>query len=255
MTLQIAPFALTGFLLATVRAAAFLLVAPPFSSRLIPRKVTAGLSVSLGILAGPELAAAEVPVEVGPLVGAGVFQVALGVSLGFLVMLLFSAVAAAGELIDVFGGISVQPSFDPLSGNQASGFGKIYQVFATTLLFAIGGHLLIMRGFMESFHAIGTSGLDVGALQELVIGNFLHFVVAAVEIAAPLLAVAFLIELGQGLVARSAPQMNVFLAAMPLKILVALVLIVVAMPLLPGVVSSLVDGGVTDMVRLVRAGG
>lgn len=255
MTLQVAPFALTGFLLATVRAAAFLLVAPPFSSRLIPRKVIAGLSVSLGIVAGPDLAASQVPIEVGPLIGAGIFQVVLGVSLGFLVMLLFSAVSAAGELIDVFGGISVQPSFDPMSGNQSSGFGKIYQVFATTLLFAIGGHLLIMRGFLESFRAIGVDGLDVSGLQELVVGNFLHFVVAAVEIAAPLLAVAFIIEMGQGLVARAAPQMNVFLAVMPLKILVALVLIAVALPLLPGAVSSLVDGGVRDIVRLVRMGG
>ena len=80
-----------------------------------------------------------------------------------------------------------------------------------------------------------------------------HFVVAAVEIAAPLLAVTFLLELGQGLVARAAPQMNVFLAVMPLKILMALVLIAIALPLLPGAVSSLVDNGVSDMVRLARS--
>lgn len=252
MDLQIAPHALTGFLLATVRAAAFLLVAPPFDSRLIPNKVKAGLSASLGLVAGPKLAAFEVPVEVGPLINAGAFQVFLGVSMGFLVMLLFSAVRSAGEFIDVFGGIAVQPSFDPLSNTQTSGFGRIYQVFASTLLFAIGGHLLIMRGFLESFEAIGVAGFNLALFETLLIDNFIHFIVASVEIAAPLLAVTFLLELGQGLVARAAPQMNVFLAVMPLKIMMAMVLIAIALPLLPGAVSSLVEAGVTDMVRLVR---
>lgn len=253
MTLEIAPFLLTGFLLASVRAAAFLLIAPPFNSNLIPRKVKAGLSVSLGIVAAPQMAAAEVPIEVGPLINAGFFQVVLGVSLGFMVLLLMSAIRSAGEMIDVFGGIAVQPSFDPLSGTQVSGVGRIYQVFATTLLFAIGGHLLIMRGFMESFEAIAIGGLNMEALQSLVVGNFIHFVIASVEIAAPLLAVTFLLELGQGLVARAAPQMNVFLAVAPLKILMALVMIALALPLLPGAISSLVNDSVTDMVRLVRS--
>ncbi|MEO2105929.1 MAG: flagellar biosynthetic protein FliR [Actinomycetota bacterium] len=253
MTLSIAPFLLTGFLLASVRAAAFLMVSPPFDSQLIPQRVKAGLAMSLGLVAGPHLAESQVPIEVGPLIAAGAFQIGLGVTLGFLVKLLFAAVQSAGEMIDVFGGIAVQPSFDPLSNSQASGFGRIYQVFATTLLFAIGGHVLLVRGFLESFEAVGVGGIEMATVQSLVVGNFLHFVVAAVEIAAPLLAVTFLLELGQGLVARAAPQMNVFLAVMPLKILMALVLIAIALPLLPGAVSSLVDNGVSDMVRLARS--
>lgn len=252
MTLEVAPYWLTAFLMAAIRSAAWLFVVPPFATRMIPTTVKAGLSASLGIYAAPHLVDERIPLEVGPLIMAGGFQVLVGIALGFIVQLLFQAVQSAGEFIDVFGGLTVQPSFDPLSGQTASGFAKIYQVLATTLLFAVGGHLLLMRGFLESFAAIGASGLDLSSLQALLVGNLARFVLAAVEIAAPLIAVTFLLEIGQGLVTRAAPQMNVFLAVMPLKVLLAIVMIAVALPLLPGIVSSLVDAGVRDAMTLVR---
>lgn len=252
MTLEIAPHLLTGFLLAATRSAAWLFVVPPLSSRLVPTPVKAGIAASLGMYAAPVMAQERVPLEVGPLIMAGAFQVVLGIALGFLVMVLFQAVQSAGEMMDVFGGISVMPAFDPLSGQQASGFARIYQVFASTLLFSLGGHLLVVRGFIESFHAIGASGLDLSSLEALVVHDIGRFMLAAVEIAAPLLAVMFLLEVGQGLIARAAPQMNVFLAVIPLKILVALVLIAIALPLLPVALSTLVERGVADGLRLVR---
>lgn len=251
MTLTVEPYWLTAFLMATVRSAAWIFVVPPFATNLIPRTVKAGMSVSLGIFAAPMLVDEQIPLDTGTLIMVGGFQVLLGISLGFLVQVIFAAVQAAGEMIDIFGGISVQPSFDPLSGQMASGFGRIYQVIATTLLFAVGGHLLLMRGFLESFKAIGASGLDLSSLEALLLGNLVHFMLAAVEIAAPVIAVAFLIEIGQGLVARAAPQMNVFLAVMPLKILVSITVIAFALPMLPRIVSSLVEGGVSDMMMLV----
>jgi flagellar biosynthesis protein FliR len=252
VTLEVAPDLLTGFLLAVTRSAAWLFIVPPFGTRLVPTQVKAGLAASLGVYAAPVLAAERVPLEVGPLIMAGAFQVLLGVALGFIVLLLFQAVQSAGEMIDVFGGLTVMPAFDPLSGQQASGFARISQVLATTLLFTVGGHLLIVRGFLESFHAIGVDGLDMSSLQSLLIGDLGRFMLAAVEIAAPLIAVTFLLEVGQGLIARIAPQMNTFLAVMPLKILLALVLMAIALPLLPGFVSGLVDAGVRDAMALVR---
>ncbi|WP_370327653.1 flagellar biosynthetic protein FliR [Euzebya sp.] len=250
MDLQIDQYLLTGFLLAVVRAGAWLLVIPPLNSPIVPVQVRVGLATTLAVYAAPVLAAEQVPVEIGPLIMAGGFQVVLGLSLGFLVNLLFSAIGAAGELIDIFGGISIQPAFDPMTGGTGSGFARIYQTVGVTLLFAVGGHLLIVRGFIESFKAIGVSGLDLTNLRELLIGNLGHFLLAAVEIAAPIIAVAFLIEVGQGLVARAAPQMNVFLAVMPLKILVTIVIVAVALPLLPGIVSTLVEAGVSDAMAL-----
>ena len=254
MTVAAAPEALAGFLLALVRASAWLLVAPPFGTRMVPMPVKAGFAAALALFASPRLVAEGVPLELGPLLGAAFVQVGIGVALGFVVLLLFQALQAAGEIIDVVGGFTVQPAFDPLSGQQSSAFGRVHQVLGTTLLFAVGGHLLLVRGFLESFDAVGVGGFATADLSDLLVRDSAHLLLAALEMAAPLIGVLFLVEVAVGIMARLAPQMNVFIAAMPLKIVLTLALVGLALPLLPGVVSTLVERGVREGMALLGLG-
>ena len=69
--------------------------------------------------------------------------------MGFVTYLLFAAIAAAGSLVDVFGGFSLAQGFDPLSMNMNTVFGKFHQMLATMLLFATGGHLLVIGGLLQ----------------------------------------------------------------------------------------------------------
>ncbi len=248
MEISLAPQALTGFLLVMVRAIAWIVVAPPFSMRAIPIQVKLGLAAALAVSAGPGMAADSVPLDTVPLIGAVLMQVAIGLILGFLTMMFISAVAAAGEMIDLFGGFSISAAFNPLTESAAGVFGRFYHLLALTLLFAINGHLLLIKGFLTSFDAVPLSGLALTDLSSIFIDTIGQFLLAAVEIAAPLLAVLFLAEIGLGLLSRAAPQMNVFALGFSLKILVALGLAGLALPVLPGAVDSLVEGA-------VRAGG
>ena len=83
-----------------------------------------------------------------------VTQVLVGAAMGFVTYLLFAAVAAAGSLIDVFGGFSLAQGFDPLSMNMNTVFGKFHQLLATVLLFATGGHLLVIGGLLKTFDVL-----------------------------------------------------------------------------------------------------
>lgn len=241
MEIALAPQALTGFLLVMVRAISWIVVAPPFSMRAIPIQVKIGLAGALALSVGPGMADQSVPVETVPLVGAVLMQVAVGLILGFLTMMFISAVQAAGEMIDLFGGFSISSAFNPLTDSSAGVFGRFYNLLAFTLLFAINGHLLLVKGFLTSFEAVPLTGLALQDLSSIFIGSVGQFLLAAVEIAAPLLAVLFLAEIGLGLLSRAAPQMNVFALGFSLKILVALGLAGLALPVLPGAVSSLVE--------------
>ena len=69
--------------------------------------------------------------------------------MGFVTYLLLAAIAAAGSLIDVFGGFSLAQGFDPLSMNPNTVFGKFHQMLATVLLFVTGGHLLVIGGLLQ----------------------------------------------------------------------------------------------------------
>lgn len=249
MTITADPVWLSGFLLALVRAAAWVFVCPPFGTRLVPTPVKVGLSAALALALGPRLRDLAVPLEAGPLLGAAALQVFAGVALGFVGVLLFAAFQAAGNLVDIFGGLTAAQLYDPLTQQTSSTFGRFYQLLATVLLFAVDGHLLLVRGFLDSFGAapFAVPGAD-GALAGGLVEGLGLFFVAALEIAAPLLAALFLADVGLGLLARSAPDLNVFLLGLPAKLLLTLSLVGLTLPALPGAVRTLAE-------TAARAGG
>jgi flagellar biosynthetic protein FliR len=201
---------------------------------------------------GPRLAGLNVPLEPWPLASAAFLQVAAGLALGFLGVMLFSAVSLAGSLIDLFSGFSAAQLFDPATSATTSVFGRFYSVLATTLLFAIDGHLLLVRGFLTSFDAAPLTTLSLGELAKILTQDAGLFFLSAVEIAAPLLAALFLTEAALGLLSRAAPQMNVFLLGLPVKILLTLTLAGLAIPLLPDAVASIASSTVRQGLDLVR---
>jgi flagellar biosynthetic protein FliR len=247
MTVHAPAALIVAYVLGVVRASAWLVLVPPFSTRAVPSVIKVGLAAAIALPAAPRLAESPPSLDVGPLIGAVVLQVAMGLALGFITMLAFAAVQAAGSLVDLFAGFTVAQAFDPLSGNQTALFGRFYQLLATTLLFAINGHILLFHGFLRSFDVVGLRAPAMGNVSEMALDGLSAFMIAAVEIAAPLLAALFLTEVALGLLARAAPQMNVFILGFPLKILLTLGLVGLVLPILPGAVDSLVR-------RAVRSG-
>ena len=247
----IAPAALTGYLLALVRATAWVFVMPPFASRGVPRQVKVGFAAAPSLALGPQLADHGVPLEAGPLLAAAILQVLAGLALGFLGVVVFAAFQAAGELIDTFSGFSIAATLDPISGVQANVFGRFYQLLAVTLLFTIDGHLLVVRGFLTSFEAAPLTGFGLESLAAVLVDNVGMFFLAAIEIAGPLLGALFLAEVCLGLLTRAAPQMNVFILGLPLKIMLTLTLAGIAIPLLPGALSSLIRPMVSQSIKLL----
>jgi flagellar biosynthetic protein FliR len=253
MTATLAPALVSGYLLALVRAAAWVFVCPPFGTRSVPTMVKVGLAAALALVVGPHLTAQGVPLEVVPMLTAAVLQMAAGLALGFLGVLLFATFSFAGGLIDLVSGYSVAQLFDPGNNAPVSIFGQFYGVLATTLLFAIDGHLLLVRGFLTSFSAAPLTHLSTDTLAKLLTGDVALFFVSALEIAAPLLAALFLAEAALGLLARAAPLMNIFQLGLPVKILVTLTLAGLALPLLPDAVSGMAAHVVRQSLQLIRS--
>jgi flagellar biosynthetic protein FliR len=240
MTVTAAPDAIAGFLLALVRASAWLTVAPPFGTRTVPVRVKVALAVAIALAVAPQLPA-RVPLDTAGFLEAVLLQTLLGLVLGFVALVLLSSVQAAGSLIDLAGGFTLDQAYDPLSNAQSSVFGRFHQLLSVTLLFAIDGHLMLVRGFVASFEAIPAGGLAANQLAELLTRDLGRFFLAALEIAGPLVAALFLSEVALGLLSRAAPQLNVFQIGFPLKILLTLLLIGATLTLMPDALGSLVD--------------
>jgi flagellar biosynthetic protein FliR len=253
VNLSIATAELTALLLASVRAAAWLVISPPFNSQGIPAQMKALLSVAIAVPVVPTLID-KVPSTDSPLFLVSIVeQAVIGAALGFLTSMLFAAVQAAGNLVDLFGGFSVAFAFDPLgaSGNTGGGvFGRFYNTTALALLFATDGHQLVLRGFTESYKALPLSGdLSMHTMQNLVTNGVATMFLASIQIAGPLIAVLFCTDIGLGLLSRIAPSLNAFSMGFPAKILLTLTGAGIAITLLPGVVSNTVDQAVQAVLR------
>jgi flagellar biosynthetic protein FliR len=139
------------------------------------------------------------------------------------------------------GGFTLDQAYDPLSNNQSAVIGRFYQLLSVTLLFAIDGHLMLLRGFMDSFSALPAGGFAMKDLAALLTRDFGRFFLASLEIAAPLTAALFLAEIALGLLSKAAPQMNVFQLGFPLKILLTLLLLGSVIGLMPNALGAVVD--------------
>ena len=156
MTFNVDPFWLLAFLLAFVRAGAWLMVVPPFSTRaIIPPMAVVGVAGGLALMAVPHVSQTAIPTSTAGLLAAVLAQAAIGVALGLSIRVLLAAVTSAGSMIDLFGGLNLPPSMDPLSQNQTPLFGQLYEQIAMTLLFVTNGEMLLVHGFEVSFDAPG----------------------------------------------------------------------------------------------------
>ncbi|MET8151193.1 flagellar biosynthetic protein FliR [Actinoplanes sp. NPDC049668] len=238
-------------MLGATRCGAWLMLCPPFNSRLIPPQVKVLLSIGLALPMAPYLTASTPSLETSAIIGSAALQVFVGAALGFITYLYFAAIQAAGDLLDLFGGFSLASAYDPMSQNQSSIFGRFYNLLAVTLLFASDGHQMILRGFLHSYETLpldATFSLETfGKVLTQGIGEMF---LAALQIAGPLIAVLFLTDVAFGLLNRVAPALNAFQLGFPAKILLTLTLSGTAIAILPRALDELVDQAVVAVVKL-----
>ncbi|MCU1546783.1 MAG: Flagellar biosynthesis protein FliR [Homoserinimonas sp.] len=231
---------LEAVMLAGVRMTAFLFVAPPFSYNAFPKRVKAMLGIGLALAVSPQVVPVYESLDTASYFGALVLEIVVGAALGFLVLIVFSAVQSAGNLIDMFGGFQMAQGFDPQSMINGAQFARLFHLTALALLFASGGYQLIIGGLVRSFTALPVAGgINLAASAEVMIESVSQMFLASVQIAGPLLIVLFLADAGLGLLTRVAPALNAFALGFPLKIFLTLALAGIVFVALPSIVSAL----------------
>ena len=231
---------LEATMLAGVRMAAFVVIAPPFSYQGFPMRIKAILALGLALAVSPLVTPGYQIQSTGGFFTALVLEVLTGAALGFLVYLVFAAVQTAGALIDLQSGFTMAQAFDPGQNVVGAQYTKLFNMTAIALMFTSDAYQLIIAGLARSFNALPVGGgltLDAALLVTGVSQMFL----AALQIAGPLVVVLFLADVGLGLLTRVAPQLNAFALGFPLKILITLTMGTFLYLGLPGVVSSLTD--------------
>ena len=156
-------------------------------------------------------------------------EYAIGFVFGYMIGWLFWAVTASGDFIDNQRGAAIAASIDPLQGHETSPLGNLFSQAFVTYFFAVGGMLTILQILYTSYVMwpvtenlpIISSDFPVLALNIIDFGMRTMFIIAA-----PVIAIMFLSELALALVSRFAPQIQVFILAMPIKSGVAILILI-----------------------------
>lgn len=231
--------------LAAVRVMAWLSVVPPFSGSYVPKPVRAGAALAVGVAIGPRLHMAALPSWQG-LIADAAGQVVIGAAFGALAMVLLQAVTAAGDSLDLFGGLVLPQALEPIGMKASTSVGQLYTMATFALLVVTGGDLLLLRGLITTFGVIGPTVGSLGPMAHGAIQATATMFTATFEIVAPLLAVEFLVQVALGMIAKSAPTVNIFLFAFSVQTLVLILALAFGASVLPSAVHRLVD----DALRL-----
>ncbi|QXG75034.1 flagellar biosynthetic protein FliR [Modestobacter sp. L9-4] len=251
MDLQVPSATLAALLLASVRATGFIVMAPPFNSSSIPAPAKGALALTLSLVAYPHIVGTLPAISAGFLVVTVITEAVIGAALGFIVQVFFSAVQVAGDLIDVTGGFSLQPAYDPLSLSTHGVIGRLHYLLAITLMFTSGAHLLLVRGFVTSYEGLPLGGaLPTEQLGHTLLTAFSMMFLAAMQIAGPLVAVLLLADVALALLSKAAPTLNIFALGFPVKITITLALLGLTFPLLPPALDGLMDNALRAITSL-----
>lgn len=242
MTISIAGTSLMAYLLASLRVGAWLMLAPPFGNRSVPAMAKVVLALGVSFAIAPTLATQRLPSTTPELLVVAVTQLLIGAGMGFLTLVLFAAIAAAGSLVDIYGGFQLAAAFDPMSMNTNSVFGRFYEMITITLLVATGGHLLVLAGLLNTFHYLPLmASPDLSTWGNVLTTAAGMLFSVGVQIALPMVAVLFIADLSLALLTKVAPAMNAITMMFPVKIGLTLLLVGLSFPVLPHALSRLVD--------------
>lgn len=244
------------YLVAMIRPGAAFLAAPVFGAQAVPVQVRLIVALAIGIAA---LQAAPITVPAGGIASfAGVALVAgevlAGLALGFAVLMGFSAAMLAGETISNAMGIGFAALVDPQSGASSPAVGQLLNILATFLFLAIGGHLMLARIIVDSYAALppGQAWLGAESVRRLVLFGGDLFA-AGLSIALPVGFALILVQVVMGMLARSAPAMNLFSVGLPATLLAGLVLLAIAAPSMGEGIEAAVRRGL-DLAAQIGAG-
>ncbi len=214
------------------RIAAMFAIAPIIGSRLIPvriRIVTA-FSISLVVLVTlPPIPQYELFSYQGLLIMLN--QILIGISMGFIVQLVFNAVTLGGEVIAMTMGLGFAQMVDPQSGIQVPVVSQFYVVTSTLLFLAYDGHIILISMIAQSFISLPIQplGIPAGFVWHLLEWASNLFI-GAILLSMPIITGLLITNVTMGVMTRSAPQLNIFAVGFPLTMLIGFILILLTLP-------------------------
>jgi flagellar biosynthesis protein FliR len=221
-----------SFIWPLMRISAMFVTVPLFSLRGVPARVRLILSVVLTLVVMPLLpdyAMVEMFSYQGFMVG--IAQVMIGLTSGFIVQMVFSALLFAGQGVALSMGLGFASMVDPQNGQQVPVIAQFYVMASTLIFLSVDGHLLLIKMLMDSFTSlpIGIEGITKANIWTIITWSSRMFA-GGLLLTMPIVVSLLLVNISFGVATRAAPQLNIFSGGFPITLMLGLLLIWITLP-------------------------
>jgi len=245
---------LYNWLMVFLRVSAFLLVLPFFSMTNFPPTMRIALSALTALLLAPLLP----PFPMGSLplfslFGVMIQEAGIGLLLGFFSRMVFYAVDLGGNIIATELGLNMGAIMNPMSGSSSQVPGTILFFLAAVVMLTLDLHHWVLVGFERTYAVLPIGGAHLnGVLFNILLSQVSSIFVVALEIAAPVLAVSFVVTVVFGVMSRAVPQMNVFVLSFSFRIVGGLIVFGFTLQLAAQHVINYLNRLPDDLLNLAR---
>jgi len=235
-----------------MRIGAMFAAVPIFSARSVPVRIRIVLAALLAWMLVPVLPAPpSVELISGEALLISIHQILIGVAMGFIIQMVFSAFVIAGQSIAMSMGLGFASMIDPQNGLQVPVISQAFLIMVTLVFLALNGHLLLIDMVVQSFETLPVGMLvpSRDGLWQLVIWGGDMFA-GGMLVALPAVAALLLVNLAFGVTTRAAPQLNIFAVGFPIMIMVGLSFIILTLPTITTHLGRLMLDA-TDLVQVL----
>ena len=246
---------LTAFIFPLARIFALLASAPIFNNIAQPQRIRlmAGLVITIALV--PVLPPMPA-VPAGSWIGFAIIvqQILIGTLLGLTLRIAFAAVDIAGDLIGMQMSLSFAVFYDPQNAGQTAVLSEFLGLFAMLIFLALNGHLLTLSVLAESFKLlpIAATPFSPGGFASFLTWSSVLFS-AGLLLALPLITALLIANLAMGVLARVAPQLNIFAVGFPVTLTTGFIVLMFSIPYLGAALERLFDQAFRAMGAVVRA--
>ena len=241
-------------LLIFVRVSAFFVTIPLFSYKTIPSQLKIVLAFVLSWMMYYTFSIEAFTIN-GDYLLLVLKEAIVGLVLGLVVYIVFSAVQIAGGFIDFQMGFAMANIVDPQTGAQSPLMGQFFNFLLLLVFLAINGHHLVLDGIFYSYQFMPMDQFfpkfgDAESI-EYIMKLFVAVFAIAFQMSAPIIATLFLVTLALGITGKTVPQLNIFVVGFPIKIAVGFILLITMMGVMIEVMGEVIEMGIIGMRNLM----
>lgn len=225
---------IAAFLLVLTRTSGIFLISPFFGSLNVPIQLRAAAAITMAMVIFPVIVRETVvtaPANVFMFAGTVIQEMFIGWLIGFVAFVVMAAINMSGKIMDLQIGFAVANVMDPTSGQQSPLIGSFLYNLSVIYFLVVNGHHMIIAGLVESFRSVPLDSVIwnpsiANFMIDLTNGVFL----TGMKIAMPVTFAILITNVGMGILARTMPQMNIFVVGIPMHLMIGLFMLAMLMP-------------------------